>query len=145
MKLHLSPEFLRGILVAFIAFEVWNGASHLLTLIDPLYLGQFIAGALFLILSLWLLTLLLFSPFTCAKVVFRIFLVLSIVYTVVIGLGSMLIFRLDNGFISPIEEALFQNGVMNIIEFIGATVVAYLYYKMQNGKGVAEARLKPHD
>ena len=132
MKRPLSLEFIRGILVAFLAFETWNGVARLLTLIHPFYLGQFIAGALFLAVSLWLFLLLVFSPCTCAKAIFRALLLLSVFYAILIGLGSMIIFHLDKGIISPIEGALFENGIINTFEFIGAAAVAYLYYKMQN-------------
>ena len=59
-------------------------------------------------------------------------LLLSVFYAILIGLGSMIIFHLDKVIISPIEGALFENGIINTFEFIGAAAVAYLYYKMQN-------------
>ena len=132
MKLQLSPEFIRGILVSFVVFQ---GADLIVKFLStPSSYGFVICifPTLIVAVHFWLITLLLLFPTTCARIAFKILLGLSLLFTALIALAGFAIQHFLPIEFSGLKHGFISAGAIYTSEYIGATIAAYYYCKMQN-------------
>ena len=78
MRSHISLEFLRGSIFALISCHTWICIAAIL--VSPVDIFFLAAPVAVIIVNLFLLTLLAINPLSCAKIVFRVLIILAVIF-----------------------------------------------------------------